>query len=267
MAYHSAGGIFDSIVTGITGAGTGGSVVDKLSKTQGRTSTDPDKVPGSAPDIVKIWADMKTKLRDDLGIYRLPDGKVVVLPSGGGLKAFPMLTFVNAVALMNGWGKFAGALANAVQKEGRDPSRATEALGLINRERIDVVSTLLAQSRVNCDSSGRCQRPGPGGKFLLPTGTKVVFDMIDAATLKMSLGVWSAFNIETSMERMEEALDETPGGFILKAPIQAGFKIAELVHKGVPRFLAGFGKMLTVAKFAAVGYAGYLVYDNFIKKE
>lgn len=222
---------------------------------EGKSGTVSDKTPGTAPDVVQIWAQMKRKLRDKLGVYTLPTGAPVIIDG----KAFPRLTFSNAVALMNGWAKFAGALVDPVVRDGRDPTRATEALAMLNRERIDVTEVLLAQTRVTCDSRG-C-RNDPAGKFLLPTGVKVLFSALDAAVIRMSLGVWSAFNIENSIERMEQALDETPGGFLLKGPIKAGYKVADALHNGLPPFLADLAGMFDTIKMVTIaGVGGYLLY-------
>jgi ribosomal protein L18E len=201
-------------------------------------------------DVIKVWSNMKQLMVDKLEPYKDAAGQVVVING----KIFPQMTFNQANALKTAWDKFSDSLRAQIEKEGKPTTRITQVKLAFQGDYVKWVQDLFFVF-----DDGRQGFQKYEGKYLFPAATRDLLAVFDLFTINLSTQAWSARNIETALERMYDALDETTGGFLLKWPLKA----AEAVSKGLPKpsDLFGFvGNMADIIKYGVIGGGLFMLY-------
>ncbi len=201
--------------------------------------------PAPLIDVIKIWSLMKKMLVEKLGTYKLPGGVPAIIDG----KLFPLLTKTQAIALKRAWDEFGIKLRTELEKQGKSTARVSSLITTFNGEYV--------QWFLDTDAKFGDQKFE--GKYLFAAAVRDLFKVIDKYTVNLSTLGWSAQNIESAYERMLQALDETPGGFLLKYPLIA----ANAVSKGLPKppDLFGFvGNLAEIVKWGAIGGGLFMLY-------
>ncbi len=198
-----------------------------------------DATPGGAVDPIRMWAEIKTRLKTKLGIYEFSNGDPVIVNN----KTYPLLTSVQANALWKGLGAIGDDMSRQLVAAGRDQGRVTAAgynlaseyagWVLKNIKKYDVQKWL--------------------GKYLYIAAVRDLFLIFDRYAIALSGAVWAGYNMETSYERALWALDETPGGWILKWPFEAGYGTAKCFSDVTCQVVPDFPDFGGIAEFLKWG--------------
>jgi hypothetical protein len=208
---------------------------------QGAMEYTPSKTPTGAPDISRIWVEMKGTLREKLGIYRMPDGSPALIAN----QAYPLLTINGAGALQAAWVAFGDKVIEALQKAGRPTASVLKAqnrfLGDYREWMLGVIDKYGGQTFQ--------------GKYLFAPAVRDLFAAISRYTLELATAQWAGFNIENAYERMIEVLDDTPGGSLIKWPFEQAYAVADWISKGgigVPPLIPDLGPLVRLIKWGSI---------------
>lgn len=207
-----------------------------------------DKTPKGAPDPVAVWARIKDRLREKLGVYKHPDGRMALIEG----RPYPLLTTSGALALKTALSAFAKDVIAQMQAAGKDSWPVTKASSEMTNKYVNWY--LATEQKYGTQKFD--------GKYLYAPPVRDLFDIFDRFMINVSAAQWAGYNIESSYERMLQALDETTGGWLLKWPIEAGYKTAEWIDKGLPGLptIPDFTWIAQVIKWGSIGGGLFLLY-------
>lgn len=198
-----------------------------------------DATPTGAVDPVRMWAEIKGRLKEKFGIYTSSDGAPVIV----GNKTYPLLTPKNANALYVGLSAIGTDMSRQLVAADRDQSRVTTADG-------NLIYDFGGWSSHNDLKYGEQKWLG---KYLYIAAVRDLFLIFDRYAIALSGAVWAGYNIESSYERSLWALDETSGGWMLKWAFEAGYGTAKCVSDPGCDFVPDFPDFGGIAQFLKWG--------------
>jgi hypothetical protein len=217
-------------------------------------------------DLIGRWFAMKARMFDQQGTYLLADGTAARINT----RSQPLITYKQAMALTDVWIKTASEMRGVLVKAGRYRGRLKDGLEdaitqFMNRK-IDWMLYMSSNYGGTTNSTGSSFK----GKYLYLPAADKIFVWIGHFVSAMHSATNTALTSKTEWEILGEAIDETPGGFLIKpfyygvqftaAAVGAARELIEKIPGAANDVASGIQTLITLTKWASIGGGLYLLY-------
>jgi hypothetical protein len=212
-------------------------------------------------DLIRLWIATKGRMFQVQGGYQALNsaGQLVYTTAPGSSTFQPHITASQAKAWHDSWLAYAKKMRAQLASDGRNVSVIDKAIADYG----------FAWTRYSGEFVDSYSAPS-GKRFLSVAAADRFFQITGRFVRDLNSGLWAGYNINTAYQDFKWALDETTGGWAIKAFLVAGEKLKE-AYDAVKdanigdKILEAFGTIQDLVKWgtiAGAAYLGYLVYKK-----